>query len=244
METAPGDDSGVGQPHSTQEPQPTLFPIGTARDSRERRHGHEEEPIAFVTETVPLSLDEPVWERLFTVAPLVLIGTRERGGRYNLAPKHMAMPLGWGKHFGFVCTPRHATYANVQRYQQFTVSFPHYFQVVQAGLAADRREADGSKPSLAALPTFPASVVGGVLVHGCYLFLECELERIIDGFGDESLIAGRIVAAAAREEALRDPDRDDADVLHGLPPLAYLSPGRFAGVAESLSFPFPAGFSR
>jgi len=226
------------------EPQPTLFPVATAPGSRRRRRTDDEEPIAFETETVSLSLDEPVWERVFTVAPLVLVGTRERWSRYNLAPKHMAMPLGWRNYFGFVCTPRHATYANVRRHGQFTVSFPHHFQVVQAGLAADRREADDSKPSLAALPTFPASVVDGVLVHGCYLFLECELDRIVDGFGDESLIAGRIVAAAAREEALRDPDRDDAEVLHRLPPLAYLSPGRFASVSESLSFPFPARFSR
>jgi len=224
--------------------QPTLFPVAPAPGSRRRPRAGADDPIAFETETVALSLDEPVWERVFTVAPLVLIGTRERWGRYDLAPKHMAMPLGWGEHFGFVCTPRHATYANIQRHRQFTVSFPHYFQVVQAGLAADGREADGSKPSLVALPTFPASVVDGVLVHGCYLFLECELDRIVDGFGDESLIAGRIVAAAARPEALRDPDQDDADVLHRLPPLAYLSPGRFAGVGESLSFPFPARFSR
>ncbi|HET7855166.1 MAG TPA: flavin reductase [Gaiellaceae bacterium] len=223
--------------------QPTLFPVSPARQSGSRRH-LDEEPIVFETEAVSLSLDESIWDRVFTVAPLVLVGTRERGSRYNLAPKHMAMPLGWGAYFAFVCTPRHATYANVERYREFTVSFPHRFQVVQAGLAADRREADGSKPSLAALPTFPASTVDGVFVHGCYLFLECELDRIVDGFDDASLVVGRIVAAAAREEAVRAPDRDDADVLRTLPPLAYLNPGRFAPVGDSYSFPFPAGFQR
>jgi flavin reductase (DIM6/NTAB) family NADH-FMN oxidoreductase RutF len=198
----------------------------------------------FATETVEVSVDAPIWERVFTVAPLVLVGTKEPDGTFDLAPKHMAMPLGWGNRFCFVCTPRHATYANARREGVFTVGYPHRFQVVQAALAASRREPDGTKPNLAALPTFPASVVDGVHVHGCYLHLECELERVVDGFGDAELLVGRIVAAQAREQALRAPDRDDAELLRRLAPLAYLSPGRFSSGAESFSFPFPASFSR
>jgi flavin reductase (DIM6/NTAB) family NADH-FMN oxidoreductase RutF len=194
------------------------------------------------TSTVPLDPGS-LWDRVFAVAPLVLVGTKEPNGRYDIAPKHMAMPLGWGDRYCFVCTPRHATYRNVAREGAFTVSFPHRFQVVQAGLAATRREPDGSKPSLQALPTFLARKVDGVLVHGCYLFLECELDRLV-AFGDEALAVGRIVAASAREEAVRGPDLDDADLLRRLPPIAYLSPGRFAALSESRSFPFPAAFSR
>ena len=63
-------------------------------------------------DVVTLDTAFPIWERFFTVAPLVLIGTREVDGTYDLAPKHMVTPLGWGNYFGFVCTPRHATYAN------------------------------------------------------------------------------------------------------------------------------------
>jgi flavin reductase (DIM6/NTAB) family NADH-FMN oxidoreductase RutF len=194
------------------------------------------------TRTVPLARGS-LWERIFTVAPLVLVGSKEPSGRYDIAPKHMAMPLGWGDRYCFVCTPRHATYRNVERERAFTVSFPHSFQVVQASLAASRREPDGSKPSLTALPTFRAQNVDGALVHGCYLFLECELDRVVP-FGDDALIVGRIVAAAAREEALRDPDQEDEEVLRRLSPIAYLSPARFAVVSETRSFPFPAGFSR
>ncbi|HEX2434871.1 MAG TPA: flavin reductase [Gaiellaceae bacterium] len=194
------------------------------------------------TRTVPLS-PGGVWERVFVVAPLVLVGSKEPTGRYDIAPKHMAMPLGWGDRYCFVCTPRHATYANVEREGAFTVSFPHRFQVVQAGLAASRREPDGSKPSLRALPTFRARKVDGVLVHGCYLFLECELDRLVP-FDDEVLVVGRIVAASAREEAVRGPDREDEEVLRRVPPLAYVSPGRFTSVSEARSFPFPVAFSR
>jgi flavin reductase (DIM6/NTAB) family NADH-FMN oxidoreductase RutF len=194
------------------------------------------------TRTVRLS-PGGVWERVFAVAPLVLVGSKEPTGRYDIAPKHMAMPLGWGDRYCFVCTPRHATYANIERQRAFTVSFPHRFQVVQAGLAAARREPDGSKPSLRALPTFRARKVDGVLVHGCYLFLECELDRLVP-FDDEALVVGRIVAASAREEAVRGPDREDEEVLRRLPPLAYVGPGRFTSVSDTRSFPFPSAFSR
>ncbi|MCZ7525272.1 MAG: flavin reductase [Acidimicrobiia bacterium] len=189
---------------------------------------------------VPIPTDRPVWEQVYTVAPLVLVGSREEDGGYDLAPKHLALPVGWQNLFAFVCTPRHHTYANVARHGQFTVSFPTPDQILATSLAAGARAEDGSKPSLAVLSTFPASAVDGVLVEGAHLFLECELERTIDDLGDYSLVIGRIVAASAAEVALRSHDRDDADVVHQAPLLAHVSPDRFAAIDDSRSFPFPA----
>ena len=197
---------------------------------------------AYETPTRELAV-EALWERVFTVAPLVIVGSKDTDGTYDLAPKHMAMPLGWGDRYSFVCTPRHRTYRNIERHGVFTVSYPHSFQVVQTSLGASRREPDGTKPALEALPTFPASHVDGVLVHGCYLFLECELDRFVD-IDDASLVIGRIVAASAVEDAIRDPDRDDAELLHRLAPLTFLSPSRFTVVDGSDSFPFPASFAK
>ena len=39
-------------------------------------------------------------------------------------------------------------------------------------------------------------------------------------------------------------DGDDNDLIHESPLLAYLSPGRYARVENSNSFPFPANFMR
>ena len=71
-----------------------------------------------------LDCSEPIWERFFTLAPLVLIGTREPDGDIDIAPKHLAIPMSWDNYFGFVCTPRHATYANARRTGVFTVTYP------------------------------------------------------------------------------------------------------------------------
>jgi flavin reductase (DIM6/NTAB) family NADH-FMN oxidoreductase RutF len=193
---------------------------------------------------IPLATDQPIWDRFFGVFPLVIVGSKEEDGQYNLAPKHLAMPLGWENHYCFVCSPRHTTYHNIRCHKAFTVSYPRPSETLLASLAAAPRCEDQSKPSLLVLPTFSARQVDGVLVQGCSLFLECTLHRILDGFGPNSLIIGDVVAAAAHEDALRAPDRDEADQIFEFPLLAYLSPGRFAEIRQSIAFPFPRGFSR
>jgi hypothetical protein len=111
-------------------------------------------PDAARGRVVPISNATPVWDRFFTVAPLILVATREGDG-FDIAPKHMATPDGWENLYGFVCTPRHATYRNALAHGAFTVSFPRAKQIVQAGLAAAGRLDDSSKPALAALPLCP-----------------------------------------------------------------------------------------
>ena len=198
--------------------------------------------IPAVSAVVTLSTDAPIWDRFFTVAPLVIVGTREPDGSHDLAPKHMAMPLGWQNYFCFVCSPRHATQRNAQRTGAFTVSFPWPRQFLQISLAAAGRDEHNAKPSLAALPTRPARTVDGVLVDDASAWLECELERVVDGFGVNTLLVGRVVDAAVLEDAMRGPDRDDGELIDATPLLAYVSPGRFAEIASTMSFPFPADF--
>ncbi len=191
---------------------------------------------------VRLDLAEPIWDRFLSIAPLVVIGTQEVTGDYDFAPKHMALPLGWDNYFGFICTPKHHTYQNICRERVFTVSFPKPEQIVLTSLSATPRCEGQVKPALSALPTFPATEVDGVFLQDAYLFLECQLERIVDGFGDNSLIAGRIVAAHVQAEALRVSDQEDQDLLARSPLLVYLPPGRYACLDSSFSFPFPVGF--
>jgi len=196
------------------------------------------------SEMVSLELDHPIWDRFFLPAPLTVIGSREEGGDWDLAPKHMVTPLSWENYFGFVCAPSHSTYTNIQREKVFTVSFPRPDQVVMTSLTASPRWEDGSKVEVQAVPTIAARLIGGIFLRDSSLLLECELDRIIDDFGSNSLIAGKVVAAHVHEQALRTEDRDDQEVISQSPPLVYLHPGRFARVTQSDKFPFPTGFRR
>ena len=66
---------------------------------------------------------------------------------------------------------------------------------------------------------------------------------MIDGFGENALVVGRVVAASAPRRALRGPDVDDADLLHELRPLVYLAPGRFGVVRDNARLPVPGPIS-
>jgi len=193
---------------------------------------------------IELDTSESIWESFFTVFPLVVVGTREADGSDDLAPKHLAIPMSWKNHFGFVCTPRHNTYQNIQRDGQFAVTYMRPSQTVLASLAATPRCENGSKPITQALPTFAAEKVNASFVQEGYLFLECELHQMVDDLGENSLIIGRILSARVAEDALRSSDRDDEDLVYTSPLLAYLYPGRFAEIADSNKLPFPAGFKR
>jgi len=194
---------------------------------------------------VTLDTSRSIWERFFMVAPLIVVGTRG-DGEYNLAPKHMAMPLSWKQYYGFVCAPHHTTYQNIQATGSFAISYPRPEQVTAASLtASERRDGPGlEKPIVETLPTFAATQVEGLFLEDAYLFLECELDRTIDDLDDNSLILGRVVAAHVHEDALRVSDGDDQKLLHQAPLLAYLHPGRYATVQDTHAFPFPAGFSK
>ena len=194
-----------------------------------------------------ISLDPhiPVWDRVYTVAPLVVIGSKS-GGEDDLAPKHMATPIGFGNYFAFVCTPRHCTYDNIKESGVFTVSFPTPEQLVSISLSASPRKESESKSKnvIAALPTIKASSIDVLMIDGAYLYLECELFKIIDGFDDYSLITGHVRRVLVHEDYLKSSDRDENQQIREHPLLAYIAHGRFATISETHNFPFPKDFQR
>lgn len=187
---------------------------------------------------------EELWEKIFTVNPLVVVGTTDKDRKANFAPKHMAFALGWEAYFGFVCTPIHSTYQNIKERETFTVTYPKPDQVVISSITASPRQADDTKPELEMLDRFPATQIDDHFLSNGYLYLECRLEKLIDGFGMNSLILGKIIAAHADAQYLRDEGKDDNDLIYRHPLLSYLYPGRFAVIKESNAFPFPEHFSK
>jgi flavin reductase (DIM6/NTAB) family NADH-FMN oxidoreductase RutF len=109
-------------------------------------------------------------------------------------------------------------------------------------LTAAPRCEDDTKPSLQALPTIPAPNIDCVFMKDAYLYLECKLNRLIDGFGENSLVVGKIAGAYVAREALRSSERDDNDLIYSNPLLVYLAPRRFSTIKDSKAFPFPAQF--
>lgn len=197
----------------------------------------------FTTDFIPLATDAPIWNRFFTIAPLVVIGTKEGSG-YDLAPKHMATPIGSSNYFGFACTPKHATYHNIKESGEFAVSFPRPDQTILAALSASARCGDDTngKDIVDSLPTFKTNTIDALFIKNAYLYLECTLFRIMDGFDGHSFISGRVKAAFVDKNYLRESEKDEQQQLFKHPLLAYLAHGRFAHISETFNFPFPKDF--
>ena len=193
----------------------------------------------------PLNTSFPIWDQVFTVAPLVVIGTKEGKG-YDLAPKHMVTPVSFGNYFGFVCTPKHSTYQNIKETGYFTVSYPLPDQVILASLSASPRcdNINKSKQIIEGLPTIKAKTIDALMVADCYLYLECQLFKIIDGFGQNSFITGEIIHAVAKTNYIRISELDEQEQIKNNPLLAYIAYGRFAKIEHTYNFPFPKDFKR
>lgn len=198
-----------------------------------------------LNDLVTLDPHLPIWDRVFTVAPLVIVGSNGEHG-HDLAPKHMATPIGFGNYFGFVCTPRHCTYDNIKELGAFTVSFPTPEQLVSISLSASPRNGDHAKFNaiLESLPTIKASSMDILMIDGAYLYLECDLHKIIDGFDDYSLITGEVRKVHVKREYLKTTESDENEQIRSHPLLAYIANGRFAKVTETFNFPFPKDFQR
>ena len=194
---------------------------------------------------ISLDTTRPIWDSVFTVAPLVVIGTKEED-RYDMAPKHMVTPLGAENYFGFVCTPRHKTYQNILESGEFTVSFPRPDQVTITSLAASPRcgQNHQDKPIVDYLQTFESNKIDALFVKESYLLLECVLHSITEGFGEYSLIAGKVISAYVDEDSFRFSERDEQEMVTKAPMLAYLAHGRFTSISDSIEFPYPSGFKR
>lgn len=197
---------------------------------------------------VSLDPEQPFWERVYTVSSLVVIGSRNTKGEYSLTPKHMVTPLGLEDYFGFVSTPKLKTYHDVIETGAFTVSYPRPSQLPQASLAASAHggNIDGKQdePELDQLPTLPATEVDGIFLKDAYLFLECELERTVDGLGKNSFLIGQVKAVHIHKDALRVTEQDDQELIRDHPLLAYISPDRCTTIEETTAFPFPAGMRK
>jgi len=191
-----------------------------------------------------LNLEFPVWEQIFTVHPLVVIGTVNPDRSPNFAPKHMVFPLGWENYFGFVCTPKHTTYQNIKKREEFTVTYPNPDQIIDTSLTASTRNDDNKKPILDTLQTFEASEIEGLFLQNGYAFLECRLMKIVDGFGENSLILAEIIAAQAWSDVIKNPSHTDDESIYNHPRIVYISPGRYAIIDETYAFPFPANFKK
>jgi flavin reductase (DIM6/NTAB) family NADH-FMN oxidoreductase RutF len=119
---------------------------------------------------------------------------------------------------GISISPQRYSYEVIHKAEEFAINIPspqllHHVQYLGSVTGADL-----NKLELTKLPTFRARRVNTILIEGCVGWIECGLEQEIE-IGDHILLVGRVVAAAADDEAFRDRwllQDEDAKPLHYL----------------------------
>jgi flavin reductase (DIM6/NTAB) family NADH-FMN oxidoreductase RutF len=194
---------------------------------------------------VSLDTKKSLWEQFYTIAPLVVIGTKEGNG-FDLAPKHMVTPIGFSNFFAFVCTPRHRTYHNIKKEGKFSVSYVKPDQILLSSIAAMPRCSveDYPRDVVQHIPTVSSEDGENIFVADSYLFLECELHKVIDGFDDYSIITGTVEKAFVHKSYKIHSDQGQQGQIYENPLLVYVAQGRFAEVHETMAYPYPKDFER
>ncbi len=194
---------------------------------------------------VSLDTKKSLWEQFYTVAPLVVIGTREENG-FDLAPKHMVTPIGFSNYFAFVCTPRHRTYHNIKKEGIFSVSYVKPDQILMSSIAALPRCSveDYPRDVVQQIPTVTSEDGENIFVADSYLCFECRLHKIFDGFDDYSIITGTVEKALVHKDYMIHSDQGQQGHIYKNPLLVYVAQGRFAEVQETLAYPYPKDFER
>lgn len=180
-----------------------------------------------------LELKQPLWSRFFSIAPVVLVGTRNEDGSQDLFTTHCVLPLANPNRFAVLVPPSTPTARNAAREGAFAVSFPRPGQVVEASLAANV----GPHPLGDQIPTFQAPAIDAPFLEGAYVHLECEVERTLEELAPDVLVLGKVVGAYVDREFRRMAERDDHDLLVKNPLLAFAIPGRIAKVSDTDAFP-------
>jgi flavin reductase (DIM6/NTAB) family NADH-FMN oxidoreductase RutF len=94
------------------------------------------------------------------------------------------------------------------------------------------------------LPTFECNSIDALFLKDAYLFFECELYQIVDGFDDYSIITGKILNAFVDKHYMKVSEKDNQEQIIESPLLAYIANGRFAKIKKTFNFPFPKGFKK
>lgn len=178
------------------------------------------------------SLDEIDARRLLTAGPVLLVTCSYRGTP-NVLPVAYAMPISITPPFiGIAISPQRYSYEVIHKAEEFAVNIPSRELLHHVQYLGSITGADLNKLELTKLPTFRARRVNTILLEGCVGWIECGLEQEIE-IGDHILLVGRVVAAAADDDAFNERwllQDEDAKPLHYLGGNFY---SQLSGVLEA-----------
>ncbi len=139
---------------------------------------------------------------LLNCGGVVLVCTKSRAGRFDLAPVAWASPLDYEptSRVLFVCDPAHATHENILAGREFALALPGFAQRELVSGAGSSSGRDLDKYAALGIRSFAAERVDALIPEGVAGWLECRLIRTV-AEGSVSIVMGEVLAAKAVDEA-------------------------------------------
>ena len=133
----------------------------------------------------------------------------------------------------FGCNMQHQTAKNVLATREFVVNIPSEDIVKETLMTAKPYSPETNKIESAGLTATPSAKVKPPCIEECKAHLECVLEWTKQ-YGDEIIIAGKVVSASADEDIIKSPLEERCNLLR---PIMWVGNERYAVVKESKPFP-------
>lgn len=168
--------------------------------------------------------------RLVNHGPLILVSTRSKDGKYNIAPIAWNCPVKKDPPTILAAIGKsHKTYTNIKETGEFVICVP---SAKQASLASDTGSVSGTEMDKFKefnISTFRAKDVDCLVPEGLVGAIECRYEKEYDA--GVALIIGRAVRAYGAEDGFSDrvyPEHPDGRTLH------HLGGGSFGVISENI----------
>lgn len=142
---------------------------------------------------------------LLNCGGVILVCTKSRAGRYDLAPLAWSCPLDYEpvSRVLFVCDPSHATHENLLASGAFAVALPTPAQIGLVRKTGSVSGRDRDKYAEFSIAAFRAKKMDVLVPEGAAAWLECRLVRTV-AEGSVSVVFGEVVHAEAVAGAWRE----------------------------------------
>jgi len=187
---------------------------------------------------VSLELERYVGAFFPLPSAVALITTVSPSGVVNVAPKTQVMPVGRHNYWGFACCKQHHTYTNVVEQGEFVVNMPGLELIGKISDASQEFPEGTDELAAIGLCRFPSLQVRVPSITECGVHIECVRHTVLDAFGGDSLIIGRVVAARVDSELMLAPQH----TMSKKPLLVYVHPNHYTIIRDFAPFAFPPNY--
>jgi len=187
---------------------------------------------------VELKLDEFVGKFFFKPESVALVTTISISGVPNVAPKTQVMPIGRKNYWAFACCGSHHTYQNVVQQGEFVINIPGPELIDHISRSSADFPLGTDEIKAAGLTALSSKIVVPPSIAECRVHIECRRYQVLDGFGNDSLIIGQVIACFGDSGFVST----DPAILREYPLLAYIHPNHYATIDRVERFSFPRNY--